>query len=156
MKFQEILKTLLRFGSATAGLTVGSIAMSKVPSISALPPIAQKVLPGTLGMLLAFYAATKFNDENVQAAALGLGLAGFANVVKRITDGGTGIAAEINKAIPLNGLGLVNNYGAYDPSYFLNSDRVGSRLNGLGSSPYQLSGTSPYALSGVSPYQLNG
>lgn len=134
---------LAKYGSTAAGLVLGSMIMKKIPAFG--PPIVQKLLPGTVGMVLAVVLGKKFSNEHVKAAALGLGLAGFVDVLSKLTAGQTGVLATVNSALPtLNGLGrvgYVQNYGDYPPSYFMDTQRAYTNpLNGLSSNAYQLQG----------------
>ncbi|NOS94119.1 MAG: hypothetical protein HOP30_19555, partial [Cyclobacteriaceae bacterium] len=77
--------TLIKYGSAGAGLAAGYLVASKLPVPAAGPvwlqTILQTLAPGVLVMLAAYMANKKFNDsknENIEAAALGMGLAGLA------------------------------------------------------------------------------
>jgi len=143
----EIVKTagsnLAKFGSAAGGLVLGSMVMKRIPTFG--PPIVQKLLPGVIGMVLAYLLNAKVNNAYVKNAALGLGLAGFVDVVKKFTDGQTGALATVNAALPaLSGLGYVQNYGQYPPEYFarkLNgSDREAFSLQGPDSEAFGLQG----------------
>jgi len=148
MKSEAVIKkttsTLGKFGSATAGVVVGSVVASKIPSLdflSKIPgvgPFLAKLAPGALVMLLAYLASEKFKNDYVENGSIGVGLAGFVDVLRR-----TGILEKINKMIPgsglsgvgggMRGLGLVQNYGAYSPDYFLKSNWATRPLNGVGS-----------------------
>ena len=73
--------------SATAGLAVGAILASKIP----VPQIGpdwlkehlQKALPG-LSVMVAAYIASQYKSKHVlvEPAAIGMGIAGFAALVK--------------------------------------------------------------------------
>lgn len=141
----EIVKTagsnLAKFGSAAGGLVVGSLVMKRIPTFG--PPIVQKLLPGVIGMVLAYLLNAKFNNAYVKNAALGLGLAGFVDVVKKFTDGQTGIFATVNQSLPsLSGLGYIQNYGQYPPSYFAQK-----QLNGADQEAFSLQGPDQEAFS---------
>lgn len=141
----EIVKTagsnLAKFGSAAGGLVVGSLVMKRIPAFG--PPIVQKLLPGVIGMVLAYLLNSKFNNAYVKNAALGLGLAGFVDVVKKFTDGSTNsLLSTVNSSLPaLSGLGYVQNYGEYPPSYFAR------QLNGVDQEANSLQGADQEALS---------
>lgn len=126
---------LAKFGSAAGGLVLGSLVMKKIPAFG--PPIVQKVLPGAAGMILAYFLGSKFQNQYIKNAALGLGLAGFVDVVKKFTDGQTsGVLKTVNESLPaLSGLGYVQNYGQYPPEYFArklgNVDQAAFSLTGM-------------------------
>jgi hypothetical protein len=111
----------MSFGVGTLGLIGGSFVVGKVPAFG--PPIVQKILPGAAAMLVAFLVSQKFSsNQNAKALAFGLGLAGFANVVNKLTSASAGqetIVGKINKATALPTLGLVQNYGGYPPEHFM-------------------------------------
>lgn len=138
---------LAKFGSAAGGLVIGSMVMRRIPAFG--PPIVQKLLPGTIGMVLAYLLAKKFSNEYVKNAAMGLGLAGFVDVVKKFTEGKAGLFATINSSLPaLSGIGYVQNYGEYPPSYFApkkigmgNIDENAFALSGIDQEAFSLSGS---------------
>jgi hypothetical protein len=133
---------LAKFGSAAGGLVVGSMLMKRVPAFG--PPIVQKLLPGSVGMILAYFLAKKFGNEYVKNAAMGLGLAGFVDVVKKFTDGKTGLLATVNQSLPaLSGLGYVQNYGEYPPTYFGKPTGMGN----VDQNAFSLQGTDQEAFS---------
>jgi len=141
----EIVKTagsnLAKFGSAAGGLVLGSLVMKRIPAFG--PPIVQKLLPGVIGMVLAYLLNAKINNAYVKNAALGLGLAGFVDVVKKFTDGSTNsLLSTVNSSLPaLSGLGYVQNYGEYPPSYFART------LNGADQEALSLQGADQEAAS---------
>lgn len=104
MKTEAVVKkagsTAMKFGAATLGLAAGSIAGNKISSLlpTSLPAIIQKIIPGLVLMGGAVVIAKKFDNENAEAAAMGLGLAGFANLAKNF------LPASIASYIPLNGV----------------------------------------------------
>lgn len=126
MKTEAVVKkagsTAMKFGSATLGLAAGSFAGNKISSMlpASLPGIVAKILPGVLIMGGAVVIAKKFNNENAEAAAMGMGLAGFANLAKNF------LPASVTSYIPLNGVAgfgqtevpasLVLNGAAPDPN----------------------------------------
>lgn len=131
MKTESVKKvgsTIGKFGSAAAGLGLGTFVMSKVPSFG--PPIVQKLLPGLVGMSLAYVIGKKSKSEYAQSAALGLGLAGFANVLRNTV----ALPSFVSENLSLKGLGYVQNYGQYPAEYFKQP------VNGLGYSPEGLIG----------------
>ena len=174
---KKVGSTLLKFGSATVGLMAGSFGMQHIPAVG--PPIVAKALPGLAGMTLAFLIGSKSQNENVKSLALGLGLAGFADLVKKTV--GDKLPPALNSAIPtlsgigmptlrklgmptlraLNGMGQPGykavNQGDYPPSYYRDNAFQGVmggdsayNLQGVGNAnPYDLSGAGPYALMGV-------
>lgn len=157
---KKVGSTLGKFSSAAAGLAVGSLIMKKIPPVG--PPIVQKTLPGLAGMTIAYLVGMKADNEYVKSGALGLGLAGFADVVKKTV--GPKLPAMLNDAIPtlsgpayrpLNGLGVPGyaavNQGDFPPSYYKEA-----AFQGLGN-PYALEGgmgNTAYKLQG--PYDLEG
>lgn len=94
MKLPDVKKvgsTAAKFGSATAGLVVGSKAANMIGGItlpSFIPPVVaehlKKAAPGVLLMLAAYLASSKFKSKSelVEPGAIGVGLAGFANLLK--------------------------------------------------------------------------
>lgn len=171
---KKVGSTLGKFGSAAAGLAVGSFVMKKIPPVG--PPIVQKTLPGLAGMTIAYLVGMKADNEYVKSGALGLGLAGFADVVKKTI--GPRLPAALNDAIPslsgmgvmpamrslnamptmrsLNGLGVPGyaavNQGDFPPSYYKEN-----AFQGLGNTAYKLEGrmgNTAYDLEG--PYDLEG
>lgn len=160
MKVAETVKSVAKpakkFGAGTVGLIGGSIITSKIPELSFLaniPVVGQylaKLAPGAAVMFLAYLLNKKFQNDLVQAGAFGLGLAGFANAVKRLTNGTP--LQMVSDAVPA-GLGVVRdptNYGQYPPSYYIDSNKAYSRLNGAPSEAYQLNGAgTAYRLSGM-------
>lgn len=104
MKTDAVVKkagsTALKFGAATLGLAAGSFVGNKISSMlpASLPGIVQKILPGVVLMGGAYVIGKKFNNENAEAAAMGLGLAGFANVAKNF------LPVSVSSYIPLNGV----------------------------------------------------
>lgn len=109
MKTDAVVKkagsALTKFGSATLGLAAGSFAGNKISSMlpTSLPGIVAKMLPGTLLMVGAVVVAKKFDNENAEAAAIGLGLAGFANLAKNF------LPDSVSSYIPLNGVAGMGN-----------------------------------------------
>lgn len=151
---KETTSNLAKFGSQAGGLVLGSIVMKKVGEVlpASLPAIAQKIIPGALGMVLAFLLNKKFSNEYVKNASMGLGLAGFVDVLKKITADIPALA-QVSNALPtvsgLGRIGYVQNDGDYPPSYFLDSNRQMSRpLSGINETAYNLTGANPNALQG--------
>lgn len=151
---KETTSNLAKFGSQAGGLVLGSIVMKKVGEVlpASLPAIAQKIIPGALGMVLAFFLNKKFGNQYVKNAAMGLGLAGFVDVLKKVTADIPALQ-QVSTALPtLSGLGrigYVQNYGDYPPNYFLDSNRQLSRaLSGPNETAYNLMGANPNALQG--------
>lgn len=126
---------LAKFGSAAGGLVIGSLVMKRIPAFG--PPVVQKLFPGAAAMILAYFLSRKFSNDYLKNASLGLGLAGFVDVVKKFTDGQTGVLAQVNNSLPaLSGLGYVQNYGQYPPEYFAtpklgNADQQAFSLTGM-------------------------
>lgn len=150
---KSVTKPAAKFGAGTAGLIGGSLVASKIPELTFLmniPVVGQylsKIAPGAVVMVLAFLLNKKFENELVKAGAFGMGLAGFANAVKRLTNGTP--LQMISDAVPA-GLGIVKlptNYGDYPPALQASTLRG---LKGAGQA-YNLSGgeSKAYNLTGV-------
>lgn len=130
-----------KFGSATAGALAGGFIGSKIPEIAALSKIPgvgailSKLTPGALLILLAYLGGTRFSNEYAKQAFVGLGISGVLDALRR-----TGLLAKINGTLNtgvnglrgLKGMGIVQNYGAYSPEYFLMSNWAQRPLNGPG------------------------
>lgn len=134
----KVTTTAGKFGSAAAGLALGRLVTSRIPALDFLNKIPvvgaylAALAPGSLVMVLAYLAGKKFNNDYADYGATGLGLAGFIDILKR-----TGLLDKVNSMIPganLNGLGIVQNFGAYSPDYFLKSNWAerAPALNGPG------------------------
>lgn len=160
MKTEEVVKKstsqVVTFGAGTLGLVGGSFLLGKIPAFG--PPILQKLFPGAVAMLTAFFVSKKFSDNAAaKAIAFGLGLAGFANIVNNLTAGSAGqdtIVGKINKATALPRLGYVQNYGQYPPEHFMyksGNESLPMSMNGLrGVDAYKLAGADANA------WKLNG
>jgi hypothetical protein len=79
--------TAAKFAAATGGLTIGAMIAAKIPVPAVGPALLQehmkKAVPGLAVMIAAFVASKyKSKHELVEPAAIGMGLAGFANLVK--------------------------------------------------------------------------
>lgn len=157
IKVKEAGQTALKFGAGAAGLTGGVLAMrlinSKTPANA--PALVKKVLPGLAGMLLAYFINAKTSNDKLKSVAFGLGLAGFADVLKKTVGDKV---AFINDNVPsLSGTGYAAvNQGDFPPSYYLKNAFQGVPVNG--DSSYSMMGVpvngSAYALNG-SAYALN-
>lgn len=80
--------TAAKFASGTAGAAVGTILANKIP-VPAFGPAwlqehMQKALPGLAVMVAAYVASAKFKSKHdlVEPAAIGMGIAGFAKLVR--------------------------------------------------------------------------
>jgi hypothetical protein len=79
--------TAAKFAAATGGLTLGAMIAAKIPVPAVGPVLLQehmkKAIPG-LAVMFAAFMATKYKakHELVEPAAIGMGLAGFASLVK--------------------------------------------------------------------------
>jgi hypothetical protein len=155
IKVKEAGQTALKFGAGAAGLTAGALAMklinSKLPA--SFPDLAKKITPGLAGMLLAYFISAKTSNDKAKSIAFGIGLAGFADILKKTV--GSKIAF-INDNVPsLSGTGYAAvNTGDFPPSYYLNNAFQGVPINGADSS-FALMGNS-YALSGMRGVPMNG
>lgn len=123
--------TLIKYGSATLGLATGSFVANKIPVPAVGPEWLQNILkkagPGLVVMIIAYLAASKFkNNEKVEAGAIGMGLAGLANIIKNV-------APSLAQYIPLNGLGAAAMQQTIDLPQ-TGSDTYGM-LNGMGTMP---------------------
>jgi hypothetical protein len=150
-------QTALKFGAGAAGLTAGVLAMrlinAKLPSST--PDLAKKIAPGLAGMVLAYVISAKTDNDKLKSVAFGLGLAGFADVLKKTV--GDKISFIKDNVPSLSGTGYAAvNQGDFPPSYYEQNAFQGVPVNG--SSSYDLMGVpvngSPYALNG-SAYALN-
>lgn len=165
MDVKKIIKKpvdkLAEFGSGAAGLSVGAAAMKAVNSAlpDATPDWLKKIGPGLAGMGLAYAVMLKSKDNQyVNAGALGLGLAGFADALKGLLgDKFTLLTDHIPSLRGVPGYAAVNT-GDYPPNYYKEN-----AFQGLGGVPmngdaFSLSGVpmngSAYALSG-SAYALS-
>ena len=144
-----------KFGSAAAGLVAGSILMKQVPktNIAFGGGIIDKILPGVLGMLVAYLVGTKVSDDRAKAACLGLGLAGFADLTKKAV--GDKLPSFLNDSLPaLSGVpmqgvpfqGFGNNAAAVNDSSVPASYYLENAFQGLGNSGYALGGAPGFAL----------
>lgn len=88
---KEVGSTAGKFGAATVGLVAGSRVANMIGGLTmpATVPVAiaehlKKAAPGVLLMIAAYFASAKFKSKSefVEPAAVGLGLAGFANLLK--------------------------------------------------------------------------
>ena len=88
---KQVGSNAIKFGSATVGLVAGSKVANMLGNITLpafIPAIVaehlKKAAPGLLLMLAAWYANQKFKSkhEAVEPATLGVGLAGFASILK--------------------------------------------------------------------------
>ena len=139
---KKSVSTVVNFGAGTLGLLGGTFVIGKVPAFG--PPIVQKLLPGALSMTAAFFIAQKFDGPG-QAIAFGLGLAGFANVVNKLTAASAGqdtVMGKLNKATAIPSLGYVQNYGGYPPEHFMyRSGNASVAMEGLrGMNAFKLQG----------------
>jgi hypothetical protein len=124
-----------KFGAGTAGLLAGGLLVSKLPTLDALKKIPgvgeilSQLAPGMLLMFGAFIANMKTDNDYIKNGLYGVGMAGVLDILRR-----TGLLAKINNAADtgLKGLGIVQNFGAYSPDYFMKSNWAERPLNGLG------------------------
>jgi hypothetical protein len=158
IKVKEAGETALKFGSGAAGLTAGALAMklinSKLPTST--PALAKKIAPGLVGMLLAYFISAKTSNDKLKAVAFGIGLAGFADVLKKTL--GDKISF-INDNVPtLSGTGYAAiNTGDFPPSYYERNAFQGVPMNGDSSYSMMgvpMNGGNSFALSGGA-YALN-
>jgi len=150
-----------KYGAGVAGLVASYFLLSKIPKSNIT--IVDKVLPGIAAMTVAYVIGSRVENPAAKFASAGLGIAGAADLIKKTV--GPMLPAMLQNAIPtLSGLTpgyKAVNQGDYPPNYYKDN-----AFQGLGTSPYALSGnealmgmgTSPYALSGMgtSPYALSG
>lgn len=113
---KNVSSTALKFGSATLGLAAGSFAGNKIAGMlpSAIPAIIQKIIPGVVLMGGAYVLGKKVKNENAEAAAIGLGLAGFANLAKNF------LPVSVTSYIPLNGVAGMGEVPSISPQLVLN------------------------------------
>lgn len=111
----KTVSTLGKFGSGAAGLALGTLVMRNVPAVG--PPMVAKFLPGVVGVALATWLGIKAKSEYAKAAGLGLGVAGFVNILFNAV-GKDKLPDIIKNNLALNGVGYVQNYGGYPPSWF--------------------------------------
>lgn len=120
MKTEAVVKkagsTALKFGAATLGLAAGSFAGNKIAGMvpTSLPGIIQKLVPGVVLMGGAVLIAQNFKDDNAEAAAMGVGLAGFASLAKAF------LPASVTSYIPLSGVAGFGEVQSIPPSLVLN------------------------------------
>jgi hypothetical protein len=155
-------QTALKFGAGATGLTAGVLAMrlinSKLPS--SFPTLAKNIVPGLGGMLLAYFISTKTDNDKLKSLAFGLGLAGFADVLKKTLGDKV---AFINDNVPtLSGTGYAAiNTGDFPPSYYLRNAFQGVPMNGndsfsmMGVPMNGGMGNNSFALNGGGAYVLN-
>jgi hypothetical protein len=127
---KKAASTAGKFGSAAAGLAAGTLVMSKLPAVG--PPIVQKALPGLVGMGLAYIIGKKSDNDYIKSAAVGLGLAGFVNLLKN--NFAQYLPAIVTDNLQLKGLGIAGNYGQYPPEFFtqqVNGMENGTLLSGM-------------------------
>jgi hypothetical protein len=153
----------LTFGSATAGALTAGFLGSKIPDIEALKKIPgvgailAQITPGLLLMLLAYIGSEKVDQKYAKTAFLGVGIGGMFDLLRR-----TGLLAKINAVgntgvSGLKGLGIVQNFGAYSPDYFMMSNWATRPLNGPGdSSAFGLQGPEEKSFGLQGPESLQG
>lgn len=149
MNTKEAGQTVVKFGAGAAGLTVGKLGMTQVSKVlpASFPAIAKKVAPGIAGMLLAYLISAKVTNDKLKAMAMGLGLAGFADLAVKLLGDKVPFIKDNVPALSGAPYAAVNTGGVGYDYYRDNS------LQGLGD---------PFALSGISmqgmgnPYALNG
>jgi hypothetical protein len=146
MKMKEAGQTVLKFGSGAAGLTAGSIAMKQVNKVlpASFPDIAKKIGPGLAAMLLAYFLSTKVDNDKLKALAMGLGLAGFADLaLKLLGDKLKLISDNVPALSGMPGYRAVNTNTSTGWDYYRQNS-----LQGLGN-PYALNGES-FSMQGTS------
>ena len=151
MKMKEAGQTVIKFGAGAAGLTVGALAMKQVNNLlpASFPDIAKKIGPGLAGMLLAYLLSAKVSDDKLKALAMGLGLAGFADLARKLLgDKVKFIADNVPSLSGTPGYAAVNQGGTGWEYYRDNS------LQGLGNAAYALNGN--VAMQGVSMQGTGG
>jgi hypothetical protein len=157
IKAKEAGQTVVKFGAGAAGLTAGALAMklinSKLPAST--PTLAKKIAPGLAGMLIAYIISAKTGNDKLKSIAFGLGLAGFADVLRKTL--GDKVAFIQDNVPSLSGTGYAAvNQGDFPPSYYLKNAFQGVPVNGNDS--YSMMGVplngGAYALNG-SAYALN-
>lgn len=152
IKMKEAGQTVLKFGSGAAGLTVGSIALKQLNKVlpASLPDIAKKVAPGLSTMLLAYFISTKVNNDKAKSAAMGVGLAGFADLLLKVAGNVKLVSDNVPQLSGMPGYAAVNTGGVGWDYYRDNS------LQGLGSNPYALNGAFSMQGLGNNAFALNG
>src|SRR5688572_25690658 len=96
MKMKEAGQTVLKFGSGAVGLTAGALAMKQVNNVlpASFPDIAKKIGPGLAAMLAAYFLSSKVSNDKLKALAMGLGLAGFADLARKLLGDKISLIAE--------------------------------------------------------------
>jgi hypothetical protein len=137
MKSTELVKTAgnqaIKYGSAALGAGLGTLVANKLP----VPSIGnemvsghlKKIVPGLSVMIIAYLIGAKIKHEASEAGAIGMGLAGAANILKNYWP-------DAAKFITLNG-----GMGAPTIDMQENSSGTYQMINGLGLPPqnnYQL------------------
>lgn len=121
MDFKKPVDKLKDFGSGAVGLSVGVVAMKGLNKVlpESTPDIVKKVAPGIAGMALAYILMLKAGDNKyLDKGALGIGLAGFADVVKNLLgDKVSFIADNVPSLRGVPGYAAVNT-GDYPPNYY--------------------------------------
>ncbi len=112
MDVKEVGNDITKFLAGLAGVAVGQVVMGLIPSTKI--DIADKLLPGAVGLAGATLLALKSKNPHLKAGAFGLGIAGSANIVNKFTAGKSGILAKVNQAtaLPTATLAGFGNYGA--------------------------------------------
>jgi hypothetical protein len=109
MNVNEVGKDISHFGVNILGVAVGQVLMGLIPSTG--NPAVDKFLPGALGLAGAILITSKAKDQYAKEAAKGLGIAGTANLIHKLTAGKTGILAKVNQATNLPQVNLNGFHG---------------------------------------------
>ena len=153
MKMKEAGQTVLKFGSGAVGLTAGALAMKTVNNVlpASFPDIAKKIGPGLAAMLAAYFLSAKVSNDKLKALAMGLGLAGFADLAKKLLGDKIKLISDTVPTLSgMPGYSPVVTSGGVGWDYY-----VKNSLQGLGN-PYALNGDS-FSMQGVgNPFALNG
>lgn len=103
----ESVPTLVKAGIGTAAVIAGSAGASMIPNVTVLEKVPavgnvlSKTVPGLGLILIAGIVAYNVKDEKAKTAAIGLGIAGTIDILRR-----NNVLAMINEKIKtgLNGL----------------------------------------------------
>lgn len=159
MKMKEAGQTVLKFGAGAAGLTAGALAMKQVNNLlpASLPDILKKIGPGLAGMLIAYLLSAKVSDDKLKALAMGLGLAGFADLAKKLLgDKVAFIQENVPTLSGMPGYAAVNTNTATGWDYYRQNSLQGVSMQGLGDAYALSGGVSMQGMSPMDSYALSG
>ena len=134
MEVKEVTNDITKFLAGLVGVGVGQLAMSFIPSTKI--ELADKLLPGAVGLAGAAILAAKSKNAYAKSAAFGLGIAGTANIINKFTAGKSGILAKVNQATALPTASL-KGFG-YGAAQVMGYEPQASPVMGVGSVPEHL------------------